>query len=106
MNTNAVNTPNWRTLQSKVKLPEDFTILDELAHNLWWVWNSDAVDLFSELDPDLWEKYNNPVISLHKISPGRLLEIKENKVLVDKVKNLSPDSKSICRQEKIRISHL
>ena len=88
MNTNNVNTPNWRTLQSRVKLSKNLAILEELVYNLWWVWNSDAIKLFSELDAELWEKYNNPVMSLQRISPGRILEIKKDKALVDKLKQV------------------
>lgn len=88
MNTNKANIPNWRTLQSKVKLPEGFFIIEELVYNLWWVWNWEATNLFKELDAGLWEEYNNPVMLLQKISPKRIQEIKEDKALVDRIKNV------------------
>lgn len=100
MNTNNVNQPNWRTLQSKVKLPEDLKVFDEVVHNLWWVWNTDATDLFFELEPELWKKYNNPVISLQKVSPGRVQEIKESKTLVDKIKKVISRFEEYMSEEK------
>lgn len=100
MNTNSVNQPNWRTLQSKVKLPEDFAVFDELIHNLWWVWNSDATDLFFELDTELWEKYNNPVILLQKISHGRVQEIKKDKALLNKAKKVIARFKEYISKDK------
>lgn len=43
-------------------LPPPLKPLLEIAHNLWWSWNYDAVQLFRELDRDLWEEsQHNPV---------------------------------------------
>ncbi len=43
-------------------MPERLARLVELANNLWWVWNPDAVELFRRLDRTLWESvYHNPV---------------------------------------------
>ena len=56
-------------------LPEALAPLRELAYNLWWSWNLDAVDLFRRLDRDLWEKAgHNPVLILGSISQERLEE--------------------------------
>lgn len=87
METNKVNAPNWRTLQAKVNLPAELSGLNELVHNLWWVWNSDAMNLFPELDEELWETYYNPVILLQKISPERVKQIKRDRGLMSRIKN-------------------
>ncbi len=43
-------------------LPEALQPLLEIAHNLWWTWHPEAVDLFKRLDRELWqETYHNPV---------------------------------------------
>ncbi|MCC8147166.1 MAG: alpha-glucan family phosphorylase [Bacteroidales bacterium] len=87
--TNRANSPYWRTLQSKVRLPERLSILDELIHNLWWTWNSDAQDVFAEIEPQLWEKESyNPILVLQKISPGRVQEIRNDEVLTHKIRQL------------------
>lgn len=88
MKTNNVNPPNWRTLQSKIKLPAELVGLSELVHNLWWVWNSEALDLFRELDTKLWEESYNPVVLLQKLSPERAREIKGDKVLIAKTQRV------------------
>ena len=49
-NTNA---PVWRDITVKAELPQQLKPLDELAKNLWWVWNSEAKTLFRSLNPDL-----------------------------------------------------
>jgi starch phosphorylase len=47
----------------------------ELAHNFWWVWHAEAVELFRRLDRELWEVvYHNPVKLLGMISQQALAE--------------------------------
>ncbi len=56
-------------------LPPQIAPLRELAYNLWWTWNLDAVDLFRRLDRDLWEETgHNPVALLGTINQDRLEE--------------------------------
>src|SRR4051812_39747244 len=66
-------TPNIRTFQVFPDVPEPLQPLLEMAGNLWWVWNYDAVELFRRLDRDLWESvYHNPVKLLGTISQQKL----------------------------------
>ncbi len=54
-------------------LPPKLERLQELAHNLWWAWNMDAIDLFRRLDSRLWETtYRNPVLMLGTIKQQEL----------------------------------
>ena len=32
------NAPMWKDLTVKSSLPEELKCLDEIAHNMWWVW--------------------------------------------------------------------
>ncbi len=41
------NAPQWKNLTVKSSLPEQLKCLDEIAHNMWWVWNFEARDLFT-----------------------------------------------------------
>lgn len=44
-------------------IPESLSFLGDLARNLWWCWNDDAIDLFRRIHPGLWEKVGkNPVV--------------------------------------------
>jgi starch phosphorylase len=43
-----------RTFSVVPSLPPRLAPLRELAYNLWWTWNLDAIDLFRRLDRDLW----------------------------------------------------
>ena len=65
----------YRTFNVIPSLPPRLTPLRELAYNLWWAWNLDAVDLIRRLDRDLWESSgHNPVLMLGVISQERLEE--------------------------------
>ncbi len=54
-------------------LPDPLRPLMEIAANLWWTWNHDAIALFARLDRDLWEStHHNPVKMLGAISQEKL----------------------------------
>jgi starch phosphorylase len=49
-------------------IPERLERLPELAYNMWWSWHPEAQQLFSEVDPALWELvYHNPVKFLNEV---------------------------------------
>jgi starch phosphorylase len=71
----AFPSPTIRTFQVSPDIPEPLKPLAELAQNLWWVWNPDAVELFRRLDRKLWhDVYHNPVKLLGQLSQARLAE--------------------------------
>ena len=54
-------------------MPSRISRLYELAYNLWWSWHPEALALYRELDPDLWEETgHNPVRFLCSVEPRRL----------------------------------
>jgi starch phosphorylase len=70
-----VAAPTIRTFQVFPDIPEALKPLAELARNLWWVWNPDAVELFRRLDRKLWsDVYHNPVKLLGVVPQTRLEE--------------------------------
>jgi starch phosphorylase len=84
-----VNAPQWRELTVKSSLPEELKCLDEIAHNLWWVWNYEARDLFRDLDPEIYHDVkHNPVMLLERLSFSRKEEIVKDKALMKRIKNV------------------
>ena len=81
-----VNAPQWRELTVKSRLPEELKCLDEIAHNLWWVWNYEARDLFRDLDPDLYHDVkHNPVMLLERLTFSRKEAILKDKALMKRI---------------------
>ena len=58
------------------RLPEKLARLSELAHNLWWCWNPDAIFLFRRINENLFAALNhNPVKLLGVETQDRLNEL-------------------------------
>lgn len=54
-------------------IPERIKRLSDIAYNLWWTWNCEAVDLFKSIDSSLWERSGaNPVAFLKRIGSKKL----------------------------------
>ena len=67
------SSPTIRTFQVFPDLPESLKPLNELAHNIWWMWHPDGVELFRRLDRKLWDDiYHNPVKLLGAIQQEKL----------------------------------
>ncbi|TKJ40119.1 alpha-glucan phosphorylase [candidate division LCP-89 bacterium B3_LCP] len=66
----------FNTFQVKATLPEELNRLTDLAFNLYWTWNHEAIELFHRLDRDLWDLTNhNPIKMLGKIKQERFNQI-------------------------------
>lgn len=74
------NQPNWTEVKVNANLPENLHKLQEIAYNLWWVWNSEAKNIFRYIDNDAWHKaLSNPIVLLNIISYDRMLELSKDK---------------------------
>ncbi len=72
-----------RQLSVVPTLRENLEPLRELALNLWWTWDNEALSLFRHLDSELWEEtYHNPIAMLGKISQEQLQAAAKNEVFL------------------------
>ena len=84
------NAPQWRMLTVKATLPDELKCLGEIAHNMWWVWNAEARDLFRDLDEQIYhEVRHNPVMLLERLTFARKAAILKDKALMKRVKEVS-----------------
>ncbi|MCH5310531.1 MAG: alpha-glucan family phosphorylase [Prevotella sp.] len=89
-----VNAPAWKEVTVKSSLPEELKCLDEIAHNLWWIWNYQARDMFRALDPELYtEVKHNPVLLLERLSYERKQDIVKDSALMETIKSVYKDFK-------------
>ena len=78
-----VNTPNWKEVTVKSRIPEELEKLSEIARNIWWAWNFEATELFRDLDPELWKECGqNPVLLLERMSYEKLEALAKDKVII------------------------
>lgn len=87
LKVSSTNAPVWRDLTIHTELPAKLKCLDELAHNVWWSWNSEARDLFHDIEPELWQSTGeNPVLLLQKLSFERCQELLNDDEMVNRIK--------------------
>ena len=80
------NYPNWTPITVQFNVPAKFEKLKEIANNLWWVWNYEAVDLFTEMNPELWTKCGgNPVLFLQTLNGNQYAELAKNKGFIKRM---------------------
>jgi len=78
----------WGRAFFRPNLPEALASLSRLAYNLWWSWNPQAQELFATIDPEAWEKHENPVWLLNHTPQSRwhtLLQEKSFQTLLNQV---------------------
>lgn len=67
------------SVTSSFSLPRRIKRLVDLAYNVWWTWNPDAMKLFADLDPDLWQRVSHNAVKLLRAVERKRL----NAVLAD-----------------------
>ncbi|MBN2310432.1 MAG: alpha-glucan family phosphorylase [Candidatus Hydrogenedentes bacterium] len=71
--------PKVTTFTVVPKLPEKIARLADIAHNLRWCWDPEAIELLFRIDPDLWIAHTqNPVLLLGKVKQDRLQQLAED----------------------------
>ncbi len=92
---NNVNEPNWKGLNVKSNLPESLKKLEEIAQNIWWVWNSEAKNLFRNIDKEAWiEASSNPIQLLNILSYEKLISLGKDEAFVKKLDAVYDNFKS------------
>jgi glycogen phosphorylase/synthase len=79
-------TPVWNKVLIKPGIPERFNGLKRISRNLWWSWQPEAAELFSMIDPKLWEEHNhNPMVLLESLTINQMHDLEMNEVFTTKL---------------------
>ena len=71
------------------ELPAELRPLEEIAHNLRWVWNEEAKAIFETMDPQEWEKSGkNPVVLLQNLQSDTSERIINDSVMMGRIEAL------------------
>ncbi len=96
-----VNQPVWREANVHANLPENLNKLQELAYNLWWVWNHEAKNLFRGIDLDEWHRaQSNPIVLLNILSYEKMQALSEDKVFMKKLDKVYADFRAYMDEPK------
>jgi len=94
------NKPVWRTASVKPNLPERFKGLDELSKNIWWEWNTEAIELFEKIDQKLWEaSERNPVKLLKEIDYQTLIHLEKDADFIAHYEKVMADFKNYISEK-------
>lgn len=84
-----VNAPNWKDVNVTSQVPAELEKLSELAKNIWWSWNNEAIELFKDLDATLWKEVGqNPVLLLERMSYAKLEALSNDKVILKRMNDI------------------
>ena len=87
--TNCANAPVWKEVTVKSRIPESLKMLEEMARNIWWSWNDEAIEMFKELDPELWSVVGqNPVALLERLSYEKLEALSVDKEVLGRIEEI------------------
>ena len=82
--------PIWKKLFVESNIPEKLTPLKEISRNLWWVWNTEARELFQYIDAEIWEECeHNPIVLLDEVNYQRFLELENDEEFLFKMNHVS-----------------
>ncbi len=83
------NAPIWKDIHVHTELPDQLRPLEEIVHNLWWVWNEEAKAIFEILDPQEWEKSGkNPVVLLQNLRSEVTENVLNNNELLERIQRV------------------
>ena len=87
--TNCANAPVWKEVTVKSRIPDSLRMLEEMARNIWWAWNDEAIEMFKGFDPELWSAVGqNPVALLERLSYEKLEALSVDKEVLGKIENV------------------
>lgn len=82
--------PFLRTLNAVSELPEQLSRLHDIAGNVWWSWQPEALALFRSMSPELWEKCDhNPIYMVENTPPARLRDLAADMTFVNRLNKLA-----------------
>ena len=92
------NTPVWKDIHVHAELPAQLRPLEEITHNLWWVWNEEVKAIFALLDPEEWEKSEkNPVVLLQNMQSDITEGVVQNAELMQRIEHVYDNYKKYMR---------
>ncbi|WP_066362781.1 alpha-glucan family phosphorylase [Herbidospora mongoliensis] len=81
-----------RRFTVRTVLPVELAPLGELVQNLRWSWHPETMDLFAEVDPEVWERVeHDPVALLGAVSAERLRALAQDRRFLRRVADAADD---------------
>lgn len=83
------------------QIPERLKPLEEMAKNLWFCWNQEAIDLFRSIDMILWEETgHNPLAMLGRLGKDRFEEILQDEGFLIEMDRIYQEFHHYCQERR------
>jgi len=81
-------------------LPDPLKPLLDIARNVWWSWNVEAINLMRRVDPDLWDEHEgNPVAILGTLSSERIATLERDTAFLAHLERVKQDLDRYLRRK-------
>ena len=92
--------PNWKKVLIQPVYSQEMSKLQELAHNIWWCWNVDAIELFESIDPEAWvATEQNPVALMEGLSLEQIEKLENDKDFISRLNSVYDDFQHYMSQK-------
>ncbi|MDD4923122.1 MAG: alpha-glucan family phosphorylase, partial [Bacteroidales bacterium] len=88
---NNSNQAEWSEVIVKSTMPPGLEKLQEIAHNIWWSWNPEAMNLFREVEPECEACGGNPIVMLENTVYTHLEELAANPAFMTRLNDVYSD---------------
>lgn len=86
--------PTWKKILVEPVYSDSLLKLNELAHNIWWCWNIEAIELFESIDPETFEKLEqNPIALMSGLSKKQIETLEKDENFINKLNKVYDDFK-------------
>lgn len=84
----------------ETRLPQELTPLQELAHNIWWSWNHEAIALFESIDAAKFAELNyNPIALLDELSSERVQQLLADRDFMARLRQVEKVFKAYIKEK-------
>ena len=86
--------PTWKKILIEPVYSEQMKKLQELANNLWWCWNVDAIELFESIDPIAFERLEqNPIALMKSLTKSQIEDLEQDASFIEKLNKVYDEFK-------------
>ncbi len=81
--------PTWKKILIEPVYSDEMKKLQELANNLWWCWNVDAIELFESIDPVAFERLEqNPIALMKSLTKFQIESLEHDENFIGKLNDV------------------
>lgn len=86
LNLEKQDQPTWKKILFQPVYTKELSKLRQMAQNLWWSWNDDAIALFESLDPEAWQAVeHNPIHLMEGLSSRQMEALEKDTAFVERI---------------------